>query len=110
MKNKCYDCVFRRDIPGDAHSMCAHPAAVLDSGLSIMFMMQGGRSPTMKRLNLAGNRHGFRNGWFMWPLNFDPVWLESCDGFEAKEEMKQQNKESNVPACKSGNVQQSVTL
>jgi hypothetical protein len=33
-----------------------------------------------------------RNGWFCWPFNFDPVWLEACDGFKAKvqqpEEMK----------------------
>jgi len=23
--------------------------------------------------------------WFIWPVNFDPVWLENCDGFEPKE-------------------------
>jgi hypothetical protein len=29
--------------------------------------------------------HGICNGWFIWPINFDPVWLENCDGFESKE-------------------------
>ena len=33
-------------------------------------------------LNVVGNKHGIEQGWFNWPYNFDPVWLESCDGFE----------------------------
>jgi len=36
-------------------------------------------------LNIAGDPHGIKNGWFMWPLNFDPIWLRNCDGFERKE-------------------------
>lgn len=42
--------------------------------------------PVVDALNVRGNPHGIRKGWFMWPVNFDPVWLESCDGFEQKEE------------------------
>jgi hypothetical protein len=59
----CYDCVHRRDVPGDAHSACANHAAVV-----------------------TGDRHGVREGWFFWPINFDPVWLRSCDGFAPKEQ------------------------
>lgn len=61
MKDKpnCYKCKHRRDLSGDAHSKCANP-----------------------RANVRGNPHGVRGGWFFWPLNFDPTWLESCDGFE----------------------------
>ena len=36
-------------------------------------------------LNIEGNEHGIRSGWFNWPFNFDPIWLENCDGFEDKE-------------------------
>jgi len=36
-------------------------------------------------LNIRGNPHGIKRGWFSWPYNFDPVWLENCDGFEEKE-------------------------
>ena len=43
-------------------------------------------TPAMKRLNISGNAHGIKSGWFYWPINFDPVWLESCNGFEAKKE------------------------
>jgi len=36
-------------------------------------------------LNVKGHPHGIKNGWFIWPFNFDPVWLENCDGFTPKE-------------------------
>jgi hypothetical protein len=55
-KPDCYKC------PGDCHSGCANRAA-----------------------NVTANPAGVRRGWFSWPYNFDPVWLVSCDGFEAKD-------------------------
>lgn len=61
-KPNCYDCVHRRGLAGDCHSRCANRSA-----------------------SVVGNRHGERNGWFYWPINFDPIWLESCTGFEAKQ-------------------------
>lgn len=57
-KPNCYNCVHRLSIPGDAHSRCNNHSAKVE-----------------------GNAHGIRSGWFRWPLNFDPVWLVSCDGF-----------------------------
>ena len=57
-KPDCYKCVHRLPVPGDAHSRCNNISA-----------------------NVTGNPHGIRSGWFLWPLNFDPTWLESCDGF-----------------------------
>ncbi len=36
-------------------------------------------------LHIRANDHGIRNGWFVWPVNFDPVWLEHCDGFSMHE-------------------------
>jgi len=57
-KKKCYECVHRLSIPGDCHSRCNNVKAKVE-----------------------GHPQGIRNGWFMWPLNFDPVWLISCDGF-----------------------------
>ena len=62
MKNKCYECEHRRSVPGDAHSSCANKGA-----------------------KVKGKEHGKKNGWFAWPYNFDPVWLEECDGFKGKE-------------------------
>ena len=37
---------------------------------------------SQKSLNVTGSPHGVRHGWFNWPWNFDPIWLEQCDGFE----------------------------
>jgi len=33
-------------------------------------------------LEIEGNECGIRNGWFHYPFNFDPVWLDKCKGFE----------------------------
>ena len=56
----CYKCIHRRSIPGDAHSMCVKP----DS-------------------EVRGNLNGIRNGWFHYPINFDPIWIENeCRNFE----------------------------
>jgi len=63
MKPNCYDCKHRRSITWDAHSSCANIGA-----------------------KVRGAAHGIKQGWFLWPINFDPVWLESCDGFKHKNE------------------------
>lgn len=57
-KPNCYKCVHRLEIPGDAHSRCNN-----------------------HKSKVTGNEHGIRQGWFTWPLNFDPTWLISCDGY-----------------------------
>ena len=58
IKPNCYKCIHRLTIPGDCHSRCNNFEA-----------------------KVKGNIHGIKNGWFSWPFNFDPIWLESCDGF-----------------------------
>ena len=34
---------------------------------------------------VRGDKHGEKNGWFQYPINFDPIWLNYCDGFKEKE-------------------------
>jgi len=41
-----------------------------------------------EKFNIRANSHGIKRGWFNWPWNFDPVWLENCNAFTSKEEMK----------------------
>lgn len=86
----CYKCKHIGTIPGSAHNRCTHPKA--ESGNPLLEMMaifaSVGRVPPVQGsggLNVVGNKHGIRNGWFNHPWNFDPAWLESCDGFEAKD-------------------------
>lgn len=94
MKPGCYECKHRGNTIGSHHSCCNHPtnAATLANPLAqILGAMHSSRrtgpiSGDLTPLKVKGNAHGIRSGWFMWPINFDPVWLEECDGFEAKEE------------------------
>lgn len=84
MKLKCYDCKHRRRLVLDGHSECLHPKiGTADQMLSPLMLINGLSSGAVKRLNITANARGIKHGWFMWPINFDPVWLESCDGFEA---------------------------
>jgi hypothetical protein len=76
MIDNCYKCQHRRDVPGDTHSQCVHPLIGHGMVASILAM----QNPP-KDLNIKGNPHGIKKGWFFWPMNFDPVWLENCDGF-----------------------------
>ena len=73
-KPDCYKCVYRRNLPGDAHSKCNNREAKVEGDLT-----------------------GIICGWFMWPLNFDPTWLRSCDGFSDKpEDNKPETKEDTL--------------
>lgn len=59
---ECYNCLYMRSIPGDAHIECVNPD-----------------------VDMRGNKHGIQNGWFLYPLNFDPVWkLKLCNNFHDK--------------------------
>lgn len=88
MKANCYKCVYRGTISGDAHSRCNHPEVKQsgDSFDAIIAMMSGKNIKVIRKLNIKADPVGVRSGWFMWPVNFDPVWLINCDGFKAKVE------------------------
>ncbi len=85
----CYECKHRDGVPGSAHSRCRHPSVdtgdALSEVLSILGKRAGPIGPQSSALNVTGNAHGIREGWFNWPYNYDPTWLKSCDGFEVKE-------------------------
>lgn len=61
-KPNCHACRSHRHIAGDCHVSCGNPLA-----------------------RVVGNEHGIRMGWFLWPVNFDPTWLVSCDSFDSEE-------------------------
>ena len=92
-KPDCYECKYRRNVPGDAHSCCKHPLLgdINDNPLAQMLGMFAsvGRVPPIQagidKLGIKANYHGIKMGWFNFPFNFDPTWLEECNGFEGKE-------------------------
>lgn len=82
----CYDCAFRRDVPGSAHSRCA-VLAEMPKGheLNAMLVFMGNGRYGDGVVSVEGHPHGIRSGWCMWPNDFDPVWIRSCNSFKAKE-------------------------
>ena len=56
MENSCYKCVHRASLPGNCHSRCRNVSA-----------------------KVKMNPHGVQNGWGCWPIDYDPIWVESCD-------------------------------
>lgn len=86
MKANCYDCKYRGKVTGDAHSCCTYPG----NSTEMFDFITKGNSANVKKLNIKANSHGVRMGWFMWPINFDPVWLENCDGFLKIEDVKKE--------------------
>jgi len=75
------------EIPGDAHISCEHPEIKknIKQEMFACLGIAGEISPAAQKLKIKGNEHGIKSGWFNWPVNFDPVWLENCDGFEERE-------------------------
>ena len=93
-KPNCYECKHRGSVPGSCHSRCEHPTNAEPgdrdpvSEVMAIFASVGRGGPvigdTAVKMGIKGDPHGIRSGWFNWPFNFDPVWLESCNGFEPK--------------------------
>lgn len=80
MSKCCYECKYRGTIPGDAHSCCRYPGTATD----ILDLFDPQNKEMAKKLNINGDLNGIKAGQFRWPVNFDPVWLTNCDGFESK--------------------------
>jgi len=76
----CYQCIHRGNVPGDAHSCCRYPGNKTD--LFDLFSPENFGNFCL--LGIEGHPNGVQNGWFAWPVNFDPVWLLNCDGFQAR--------------------------
>lgn len=88
-KPNCYECKHRGSVPGSAHSTCDHPGVTdfLVRLLTPVALANGvyGELRLSEDLIVKGAKTGIRGGWFHYPIDFDPVWVESCTGFEAKQ-------------------------
>ena len=59
----CNQCAYKGENPGNAHIRCR-----FDWRNSEL------KSPT-------GNPRGVKRGWWIFPLNYDPVWGDECTAF-----------------------------
>lgn len=78
----CYACIYRNEVPGNAHSACGHPCFKGKELLAVIAFIKKINLPDC--IEVTANPHGVANGWFIHPVNFDPAWLESCTGFTQK--------------------------
>lgn len=75
----CYDCKYRQSAIGsDPHSTCTHPYA---DPIGLIQIMAYGHAFYNSGLQVEGKQQGIIEGWFLWPINYDPIWLISCNGF-----------------------------
>ena len=57
---ECASCQHFREVPWNTHIECVEPDE-----------------------DMCGDQHGIKNGWFMYPLLFDPTWkTRLCGNFE----------------------------
>ena len=96
----CWSCKWKGEVPGSAHVRCMHPKLapfyealdknpMLELGLMLGSVGRGPKLVTGENpLNVRGDPDGIRNNWFNWPYEFDPTWLENCDGYEVKEKVE----------------------
>jgi len=81
-RNACYECAHRRDLVNNAHSECVHPGRINEMPHFIADCLDGiARTNAARPLNIKFVTHAIKSGWAAWPINFDPVWLITCDGF-----------------------------
>ncbi len=83
-KPNCFDCVFHSMLADSgAHIECNHPMRHREVN-HLSAEIAGGTAATNARrpLSIKGSETATRKGWFAWPLNFDPIWLERCLGFK----------------------------
>jgi len=82
--NECYECKYKGNVPGSCHSSCEYPLAKESGFASAMVILRMGWVHVGEGGNgilVKGATHGIKNGWFNWPMDFDPCWLERCTGF-----------------------------
>jgi len=67
MKVKCYKCGYKGSISGNAHIQC-----------NFDWDKSGNSTP-------KGSLYGIQRGWYFFPLNYDPIWMEDeCQFFSTE--------------------------
>lgn len=77
--HRCNTCQYAGSIPGNAHITCNSPLFKNETDKFIVSIaIMGG--------TLIGPKfdsYGVAQGWAQWPVEFDPVWMESGCGLHS---------------------------
>jgi len=97
-KHNCYNCMFRGTVPGSAHSSCnvlkyiGEKGTIAESAIALgIATIKDEHGHDAVQLD----PHGVRNGWAMWPINFDPIWVNKCMFYINKEDREKEEKNNN---------------
>lgn len=92
MKPICTNCKYRGTVPNSCHSSCHHPIAqeIVGNSDTLLSMMKsliednklGYTGSLGLKLKKDYEEYALSNGYFIFPINFDPGWIENCNGFE----------------------------
>ena len=89
MSNECLTCKYRGKLYNSVHSSCKHPIVtkIMGDHEALMWLMVGivencRTIVSNPGLNVEFAHQGIEGGWASWPFNFDPRWLENCNGYE----------------------------
>jgi hypothetical protein len=78
-RSQCYSCQHKSNgFPGSALNSCSfykEMFAQLKHGKLMSLSAQ--YSPELRKLMPQGEYHGIKNGWYNFPVNYDPVWMIS---------------------------------
>jgi hypothetical protein len=66
MMNECWTCKYKRTVPCNAHISCSNADP-----------------------NMSGDPYGIQNGWFLYPILFDPIWkIKDCSNYETVDKIQ----------------------
>lgn len=84
LKPHCHKCRWAQRVPGHAHIKCVHDS--LDNKMRLFYLrlVVQKSAPYPNPIDVWGQSHAIRRGWFGWPELFDPTWLIRCFGYEEK--------------------------
>lgn len=84
----CYSCKHRDNVAGSAHS-CCNVFGEKGFLISIANLYTDTDNPTLGTIDnepiMKVDKVGIKNGWFNFPINYDPEWLEYCLMYEGRE-------------------------
>lgn len=84
-KPNCYKCTHRESLKYSAHSRCN--AVTKENTMEDIFAyVVASDNRNHPDVRVKGNLTGINNGWFNWPIDFDPVWVDECKFFQEKEQ------------------------
>lgn len=79
-QNNCFNCDFKGSVAGSCHSSCNYPKIDEQIKLKISMLLIGNFPEANKFLKenfgFTVDQHPVANGWFNFPLDFDPSWIQ----------------------------------